>query len=72
MLFQNLSIVDMRSRLSEIKLNVVSEHLIDDPDEFAGTVSEGIVESLVFRHLGIIVSLEGGVVLPKSRGSESG
>ena len=55
MLFQNLSIVDIRSRLSEIKFNVVSEHLEDDPDELAGTVPEGIVMSPALRHLGIIV-----------------
>ena len=62
-LHQNLSIVDIRSRLSEIKFNVVSEHLEDDPDELAGTVPEGIVMSPAFRHLGIVISLEGGVVL---------
>lgn len=56
MLLQNLSIVDIRSRLSEIKFDIVSEHLEDDPDEFAGTVPKGIVMSPAFRHLGIIVS----------------
>ena len=55
--------MDIRSRLVEIEFYLVSEHLIDDPDEFAGTVPEGIVMRPAFRHLGVIVSLEGGVVL---------
>jgi len=54
--------VDIRSRLREIKFYLVSEHLIDDPDELAGTVPEGIVVNPAFRHLGIVISLEGGVV----------
>lgn len=29
--------------LFEVKFYIVSEHLPDDPDEFAGTVAEGIV-----------------------------
>ena len=63
MLFQKLSIVDIRSRLSEIKFSIVSGHLVDDSDEFAGTVPYGIVMSPAFLHLGIVISLEGGVVL---------
>ncbi len=49
--------------LVEVKFDAVSEHLPDDPDEFAGTVPEGIVMRPAFRHLFVIVSLEGGVVL---------
>ena len=63
MLFQNLSIVDIRSRLSEIKFNVVGEHLEDDPDELAGTVPESIVMRPAFRDLGVILRFESGVIL---------
>lgn len=49
--------------LVEVKFYFVSEHLPDDPDKLAGTVPEGIVVSPAYCHLGVIVSLEGGVVL---------
>ena len=49
--------------LTEIKLYVVSKHLIDDPDELAGTVPEGIVMRPAFRDLGVIVRFESGVIL---------
>lgn len=49
--------------LTEIKLYFVSEHLIDDPDKFAGTMPKGIVISKAFRYLSIVIRLEGGVVL---------
>jgi hypothetical protein len=40
-----------------------SEHLVDDSDELAGAVPEGIVVSPAFGHLGVVISLEGRVVL---------
>ncbi len=48
--------------LIEVKLSFVREHLPDDSDKLAGTMSKGIVTSPAFRHLGIIISLEGGIV----------
>ena len=48
--------------LFEVKFYFVSKHLPDDPAKFAGTVSKGIVVRPVFRSLGIIISLESGVV----------
>ena len=48
--------------LLEIKCYVVRENLVDDSDQFAGTVPEGIVMGPAFRHLGIVVGLKGGVV----------
>lgn len=55
--------------LVEVELDVVREYLEDDSDEFAGTVSESIVVSPALRHLGIIVCLEGGIVLDHVVGS---
>ena len=49
--------------LVEVKFDSVSEHLPDDPDKFAGAVPESIVMRPAFRHLFIIISFEGGVVL---------
>ena len=49
--------------LVEVKFYFVSEHLPDDSDKLAGTVPKGIVVSPAFRHLFVIVSLEGGIVL---------
>ena len=48
--------------LFEVKFNFVSQHLPDDSDELAGTVPKGIIMSPAFRHLGIVIGLEGGVV----------
>ena len=48
--------------LFEVKFYFVSKHLPDDSDKLAGTVPKGIIVSPVFRHLGIIVILESGVV----------
>ena len=49
--------------LVEVKFHLVSEHLPDDSDELAGAMPEGVVVSPAFRHLSVIVSLEGGIVL---------
>ena len=46
----------------EVKLYFVSQHLLDDSDELAGTVPKGIIMSPAFRHLGIVIGLEGGIV----------
>ena len=62
MRFQSLPII-AKGLLIEVEFHLVSEHLPDDPDEFAGTVSEGIVVCPALRHLFVIVSFEGGVVL---------
>ena len=48
--------------LFEVKFNFVSQYLPDDSDELAGTVPKGIIMSPAFRHLGIVISLESGVV----------
>ena len=40
----------------DVKCNIVSEHLPDDSDKFAGTVPKGIVVSPVFSFSGIIIS----------------
>ena len=61
-LFTNLSIWHT-DFLVEVKFQVVCHHFPDDSDELGGTMSQGIVVSPAFRHLGIVVSLEGGVVL---------
>lgn len=49
--------------LAEVKFDFVSEHLPDNPDELAGTMPEGIIVRPAFRHLFVIISFEGGVVL---------
>lgn len=49
--------------LIETKFYFISQHLPDDSDKFAGIMSQGIVMSPAFRHLLIIVSFKGGVVL---------
>jgi hypothetical protein len=41
------------------KFYFVSEYLPDDSDKFAGTVSKGVVVGPAFRHLGIIINIEG-------------
>jgi len=46
----------------EIKFHFISEHLIDDSDKFAGTVSEGNIMCSSLRQLGIMISPESGVV----------
>ena len=48
--------------LFEVKFYFVSEHLPDDSDKLAGTVSKGIVVDSAFSSLGIIISLESSVV----------
>ncbi len=48
--------------LAEVKFDFVSEHLPDNPDKFAGTVTKGIVMRPAFCHLFVIVNFEGGVV----------
>ncbi|MFR8905618.1 MAG: hypothetical protein ACLVHS_17945 [Blautia wexlerae] len=48
--------------LFEVKFHFVSEHLPDDSDKFASTVSKGIVVSPAFSSLGIIVSFESSIV----------
>ncbi len=47
--------------LFEVKFQVVSHHFPDDSDELAGTVPKSIIVSPAFSHLGVIVSLEGGI-----------
>ena len=49
--------------LVEIKFQVVCHHFPDDSDELAGTMSQGIVVYLAFRHLYIVVRFEDGVIL---------
>jgi len=49
--------------LFEVKFHFVSEHLPDDSDKFAGTVPKGIIVSLSFGSLGIVVSFESRIVL---------
>ena len=41
-------IVDIRSRLVEIKFRLISKHLMDDPDQFASTVPESIILNPAF------------------------
>ena len=48
--------------LIEVKFYFVSQHLPDDSDKFAGTMSKGIVVSPALCHLLIIVSFKGGIV----------
>lgn len=60
--FESLLIL-VTDLLIEVKFDFVSEHLPDDPDELAGKVPESIVVCPALRHLFVIVSLEGGVVL---------
>ena len=48
--------------LDEIKFDFVREHLMDDSDKLAGTMPKGIIMCSAFRHLGIIISLESGIV----------
>ena len=48
--------------LLEVKFYFVSKHLRDDSDKLAGTMPKGIIVGPAFRHLGIVVSLESGVV----------
>lgn len=48
--------------LAEIKFHIASEHLMDDSGKLASTVPKGIVICPTFRHLGIIISFESGVV----------
>ena len=52
--------------LFEVKFYFVSEHLPDDSDKLAGTVSKRIVVRPAFSPLGIVISLEGCVTLYKS------
>ena len=49
--------------LVEVKFQVVCHHFPDDSDELAGTMPQGIVVCPAFRHLYIVVRLEGGVIL---------
>ena len=49
--------------LLEIKCHIVRQHLMDDPDELAGTVSKGIVVGPAFCHLLVVVILEGSIIL---------
>ena len=55
--------MDIRACLCEINFNLVSKNLINDSDEFAGTVTKDIVMSSPLRHLVIVVSLEGELFL---------
>ena len=47
----------------EVKYKLVNEHLPDDSDKFVGAMSKGIVMSLAFGSLGIIISLESRIIL---------
>ena len=52
-----------RISLVEIEFNFVSQQLLDDSDELAGTIPKSIVMRPAFGHLSIVVSFEGPVVL---------
>ena len=48
--------------LIEVKFNIVSEHLPDDSDEFAGAAPQSIVASLPLGSLGVIIFLESRII----------
>ena len=47
----------------EVEFYIVGHYFPDDSDKFAGAVPESIIVCPAFCHLGIIISLEGGIVL---------